>query len=154
MAEAELLTGCRFYFEADGVSEKQVLEVSGLSVESPPAGDGGVFGSSKGGAKRRQATPTSEKFTHVAVKLVATTDKDLYEWYKNCNSNDAGSSNWSANRKAASVSAYDQAGSMKARWEIIQAYPCKYEGPTFTAGDSNMANESLELVHEGIKRVQ
>ncbi|MEM9979672.1 MAG: phage tail protein, partial [Cyanobacteria bacterium P01_D01_bin.2] len=34
------------------------------------------------------------------------------------------------------------------------AYPCKYEGPSFTAGDSNMANETLELVHEGITRVQ
>ena len=151
---SELLTSCRFYFEADGVSEKQILEVGGLSVESPPAGDGGVFGSGKSGKKNRQATPTTEKFTNVTVKLVATTDKDLYEWYKECNTNDSGSSNWVGNRKAASVTAYDQSGQMKARWEIVYAYPCKYEGPTFTAGDTEMANESLELVHEGIRRVQ
>lgn len=151
---AELLTACRFYFEADGIAEKQILEVSGLSVESPVAGDGGVQGSSKGGARTRQATPTSEKFTNVTVKLVATTDKDLYSWYKNCNTNDSGASQWSSNRKAASVSAYDQAGAMQARWEVKNAYPCKYEGPSFTAADSNMANETLELVHEGIERVQ
>lgn len=151
---AELLTACRFYFEADGISEKQILEVSGLSVESPVAGDGGVHGSSKSAVRLRQATPTVEKFTNVTVKLVATTDKDLYTWYKDCNTNDGGSSKWSNNRKAASVTAYDQAGSMQARWEIKQAYPCKYEGPSFTAGDSNMANETLEIVHEGIERVQ
>jgi phage tail-like protein len=151
---AELLTACRFYFEADGITEKQILEVSGLSVESPVAGDGGVHGVSKGGARVRQATPTSEKFTNVTVKLVATTDKDLYTWYKNCNTNDSGASQWSSNRKAASVSAYDQGGTMQARWEVKNAYPCKYEGPSFTAADSNMANETLELVHEGIERVQ
>lgn len=151
---AELLTACRFYFEADGLAEKQVLEISGLSVESPVAGDGGVLGSSKGGLKTRQATPTNEKFSNVTVKLVATTDKDLYIWYKDCNTNDGGSSAWSSNRKAASISAYDQGGSMQARWELLNAYPCKYEGPSFTAADTNMANETLELVHEGIQRVQ
>lgn len=151
---AELLTACRFYFEADGIAEKQILEVGGLSVESPVAASGGVLGSGKGGSRLRQATPTSEKFTNVKVKVVATTDKDLYEWYKNCNTVDKGASQWKSNRKAASVTAYDQAGSMQARWEVVNAYPCKYEGPSFTSGDSNMANETLELVHEGIKRVQ
>ena len=151
---AELLTACRFYFEADGVAEKLVLEVAGLSVESPVAGDGGVHGSGKSGVRVRQATPTVEKFSNVTVKMVATTDVDLYEWYKNCNTNDGGASAWDSNRKAASVSAYDQAGNMQARWELVNAYPCKYEGPSFTAGDSNMANETLELVHEGITRVQ
>ncbi|MEL6855362.1 MAG: phage tail protein [Cyanobacteria bacterium J06598_1] len=154
MAEAELLTACRFYFEADGLAEKQILEVAGLSVESPPAGDGGVLGSGKGGVKNRQQTPTNEKFGNVTVKVVATTDVDLYKWYKDCCTNDGGASDWASNRKSASVSAYDQAGGMKARWEMIMSYPCKYEGPSFTAGDTNMANETLELVHEGIQRVQ
>ncbi|WAL60088.1 phage tail protein [Thermocoleostomius sinensis] len=151
---SEFLTSCKFYFEADGVAEKLILEVSGLSVESPVAGEGGVHGSGKRGVKIRQATPTTEKFTNVTVKVVATTDKDLYIWYRDCNTNDGGASSWMSNRKAASVTAYDQAGSMQARWEIINAYPCKYEGPSFSAGDSNMANETLELVHEGIKRMQ
>ncbi|MDX2241488.1 MAG: phage tail protein [Leptolyngbyaceae cyanobacterium bins.302] len=151
---AELLTACRFYFEADGITEKQILEVSGLSVESPVAGSGGVHGSSKGAVRLRQATPTTEKFTNVVVKVVATTDKDLYTWYKNCNTNDGGSSSWNSSRKAASVTAYDQAGGMQARWELKSAYPCKYQGPSFTAADTNMANETLELVHEGIERVQ
>ncbi len=120
---AELLTACRFYFEADGLAEKQILEVGGLSVESPVAGDGGVHGSSKSGVRIRQATPTVEKFSNVNLKLVATTDKDLYTWYKDCNTNDGGSSQWEANRKAATVSDYAQAGNMQARRENKKAYP-------------------------------
>jgi phage tail-like protein len=150
---AEFLTSCKFYFEADGIAEKLILEVSGLTVESPVAGEGGVHGSGKGGVKIRQATPTTEKFTNVTVKVVATTDKDLYTWYRDCNTNDGGASSWDSNRKASSVTAYDQSGNMQARWEIVRAYPSKYEGPSFSAGDSNMANETLELVHEGIRRV-
>ncbi|MEM8604331.1 MAG: phage tail protein, partial [Cyanobacteria bacterium P01_H01_bin.121] len=116
--------------------------------------DGGVLGSGKGGLKNRQATPTSEKSSNISIKVVATDDVDLYTWYKDCCTNDAGVSNWAANRKAASVSAYDQEGARKARWEVVNAYPCKYEGPSFTAGDTDMANETLELVHEGMIRAQ
>ena len=152
MAEAELLTACRFYFEADGLAEKQILEVSGLSAESPPAADAGITGSGKGGGQQLMAVPTRVKFTKLTLKLVATTDIDLYQWYQECNPPEGGSSSWKSNRKNASVSAYNQAGQIKARWEVQQCYPCKYEGPSFKADDGNMANETLEIVHQGIRR--
>jgi phage tail-like protein len=152
--EDEVLVNCRFYFEADGLTDKQILEVSGLSSETPAAGGDKVLGSSKDAKNMRQAAPTRAKFTPVSVKLVATTNKDLYMWYENCNKNAGGQSQWSSNRKAASVSVYDQSGSMKARWEMVNAYPTKYEGPKLEAGSNDVANETLTLVHEGLKRVQ
>lgn len=150
----ELLVSCRFYFEADGLTDKQILEVSGLSAESPAAGGDKVLGSSKNALGLRQAAPTRVKFQAVTVKVVATTNKDLYKWYEDCNKNDGGKSDWASNRKAASVTVYDQAGDMKARWELVNAYPTKYEGPKLEAGSNDVANETLTLVHEGIKRVQ
>jgi phage tail-like protein len=150
----EVLVNCRFYFEADGLTDKQILEVSGLSSETPSAGGDKVLGSSKDAKNLRQAAPTRAKFTPVTVKVVATTNKDLYKWYEDCNKNEGGASNWSSNRKAASVTVYDQAGSMKARWEMVNSYPTKYEGPKLEAGSNDVANETLTLVHEGIKRVQ
>jgi phage tail-like protein len=150
---AEYLTACKFYFEADGLTDKLIQEISGLTCHNPVGGGENVQGSGKGGVKSRQATPTVEKFTHVNVKLVATNEKDLYKWYEDCSKTDAGSSAWRSNRKSASVTAYDQSGNMQARWEIVNCWPCKYSGPMFTAQSGNMANESLELVHEGIKRV-
>jgi phage tail-like protein len=153
-ATSEVLVNCRFYFEADGIQEKMILEVSGLSAENPAAGGDKVLGSSKNAMNLRQAAPTRVKFSPVNVKVVATTDTDLYKWYEDCNKNDGGKSDWNSNRKAASVSVYDQAGDMKARWEMLNAYPTKYEGPKLEAGSNDVANETLTLVHEGIKRVQ
>ncbi|HEY9850975.1 MAG TPA: phage tail protein [Leptolyngbyaceae cyanobacterium] len=150
----ELLVSCRFYFEADGLTDKQILEVSGLSAENPAAGGDKVLGSGKQAVNLRQAAPTRVKFTPVVVKVVATTNKDLYKWYEDCNKNSGGQSNWSSNRKAASVTVYDQGGEMKARWELENAYPTKYEGPKLEAGSNDVANETITLVHEGIKRVQ
>lgn len=152
---SEVLVNCRFYFEASpSVTEKMILEVSGLSAESPAAGGDKVLGSGKGALNLRQAAPTRVKFSPVIVKIVATDDRDLYEWYAQCNTNEGGSNKWSGqNRKEASISVLDQSGALKARWEIINAYPTKYEGPKLEAGGSDVANETITLVHEGIKRV-
>lgn len=148
----ELLTSCRFYFEADGIAEKMVQEVSGLSVETTATAD--VYGVSKNAKVTRQVTPTVSKFNNITVKVVATTDLDLYKWYEACCKNDGGATQWNSNRKAASISAYDQNSSMQARWEIKDAIATKYEGPSFKASDTAMATETITLTHEGIKRVQ
>ncbi|HIK17111.1 MAG TPA: phage tail protein [Leptolyngbyaceae cyanobacterium M33_DOE_097] len=155
MPQEEVLVSCRFYFEASpGVTEKMILEVSGLSAESPAAGGDKVLGSGKGAINLRQAAPTRVKFTPVTVKIVATTDRALYDWFQNCNKNEGGKNSWSSqNRKEASISVLDQAGEMKARWELINAYPTKYEGPKLEAGGTDVANETITLIHEGIKRV-
>jgi hypothetical protein len=86
--------------------------------------------------------------------VVATSDTDLYKWYENVCKNDGGQNQWSSNRKLASISAYDQGGSMRARWEITNAIITKYEGPSFKASDTAMATETMTLAHEGVKRTQ
>ncbi|MBD1867183.1 phage tail protein [Leptolyngbya sp. FACHB-671] len=152
MADDEILVSCRFYFEADGITDKQILEVSGLTSETPAAGGDKVLGSGKQAVNLRQAAPTRTKFSPVTVKVVATTNKDLYGWYDSCNKNSGGRSDWSANRKGASITVYDQAGDEKARWNLVNAYPTKYEGPKLEAGANDVANETITLVHEGIVR--
>ena len=151
---AEFLTASKFYFNADGIVEKVIKEVSGLGVESTPAQE--VHGSSKQGKQTRQATPTVSKFTNITLKLVATTDKDIYQWYEDCNKNMGEASQWysGGKRKGGTVSVYNQAGEVQAQWDIENCYPCKYTGPTLTASSGDMATETIELVHEGIKRVK
>lgn len=151
-AARELLTSCRFYFEADAITEKMIQEVSGLSNETTATED--VMGVTKGARQLRQVTPTVNKFGTVNIKVVATTDTDLYKWYDNVCKNDGGANQWSSLRKQASISAYDQAGTMQARWEIVDAIITKYEGPSFKASDTAMATESMTLAHQGIRRVQ
>lgn len=47
----------------------------------------------------------------------------------------------------------DEAGSDKATWEAERACPIKYDPPDFSAKGNEVAIETLELVHEGLKRV-
>ena len=70
MAEDELLVSCRFYFEADGLTDKQILEVSGLSAESPAAGADKVMGSSKNAMNLRQAAPPKSNLLRLSSKLL------------------------------------------------------------------------------------
>ena len=149
----ELLVNCRFYFEADGLTDKMILEVSGLSSETPAAGGDKVLGSGKQAMNLRQAAPTRVKFSPVTVKIVATSNKDLYQWYEDCNKNSGGQSFWSENRKTASIVVYDQSAVEQARWNLDNCYPSKYEGPKLEAGSNDVANETITIVHEGIKRV-
>ena len=149
----ELLVNCRFYFEADGLTDKMILEVGGLSSETPAAGGDKVLGSGKQAVNLRQAAPTRVKFSPVTVKIVATNNKDLYQWYEDCNKNSGGQSAWADNRKTASIVVYNQSAEEQARWNLDNCYPSKYEGPKLEAGSNDVANETITLVHEGIKRV-
>uniref|UniRef100_UPI001177EC49 phage tail protein n=1 Tax=Calothrix rhizosoleniae TaxID=888997 RepID=UPI001177EC49 len=108
----------------------------------------------KAGKIFRQATPTVVKFTNITVKVIATVDKDLYDWYKKCNEDMGIQRQWSQNRKTGSVVAYDQQNKEAARWNIANCYPVKYTGPTLTASGGEMATETIELVHEGVERVK
>ncbi len=150
--QQEHLASCLFYFEADGITEKSIKEVSGLGVENTPAQE--VHGSTKNGQIFRQATPTVVKFTNITLKLVATADKDIYQWYEDCNEDMGTPRQWMQKRKGGYVTAYNQQLQALARWEIKMCYPVKYTGPTLTASSGDMATETIELVHEGIKRVK
>lgn len=149
--QQELLASCLFYFEADGITERFIKEVSGFGVENTPAQE--IHGSSKGGRIMRQATPTVTKFPNITIKMIATVDVEVYKWYKQCNE-DGLPRQWMPNRKTASITAYNQQMVPLARWNIVGCYPVKYTGPTLTASSSDMATETIELVHEGIERVQ
>jgi phage tail-like protein len=149
--QSESSTAPKLYFEAQGIQATIIKEVSGLEVTAAPPEE--VHGSSKGGT--RQATPTAHKFTNITLKLVASKDSSIYKWYETATQSKLkSSSSWTTNRKFASVSIYDNSGTLQSRWEIQNCYPVKYIGPTLNASSDKVLTETIELVHEGVKRVQ
>lgn len=44
-------------------------------------------------------------------------------------------------------------GNAIGRWEFVNAYPIKWMGPTLSANKSEVAIETLEIVHNGLKAV-
>lgn len=151
--DRELLVASRFVFAADNrVTDRAILEITGLSIECPPANSNAVMGSKIGGQTTRQATPTRQKFNVLSLKLVLEdSNQELFDWYKECNNEDR--SQWrNQGRQDATIRAFTQDGSEAGEWSILNAYPVKYAGPEFKAGDETMANESIDIVYENFEK--
>lgn len=58
-----------------------------------------------------------------------------------------------AARRDIAVIVLDEEGEQGPRWEFIKAWPINYDAPDLNATDSQVAIESIEIVHEGMKRV-
>jgi phage tail-like protein len=91
------------------------------------------------------------KYGNITLKKGITDSMDLYNWRqqiedKGANSQDA--------RKSISLIAIDDEGNDKARWEVFEAWPTKYSPSNFSAKGSEVLIESMDIVHEGIKRVK
>jgi phage tail-like protein len=55
-------------------------------------------------------------------------------------------------RRNVSIIVYDQTGQKEIqRWNFLQAFPIKWEGPAFNSGQGAMAIQSLTLTHEGVE---
>jgi phage tail-like protein len=52
-----------------------------------------------------------------------------------------------------SIILIDEAGEDVARWDIFRAWPTKCDPPDFSAKGNEVTIETLEIVHEGLKRV-
>jgi len=48
----------------------------------------------------------------------------------------------------------DEAGSDKARWEIVEAWPSKYDPMDLNAKGNDVSIEMLEICNEGVKRTK
>jgi phage tail-like protein len=51
--------------------------------------------------------------------------------------------------KNASITLLDNAGAVVTTWNLRRVYPASWTGPTLNGGQSAVAAESLELIHEG-----
>jgi len=89
------------------------------------------------------------KYANITLKWGITDSMDLYKWRQQVIDTGAGTA-----RKNMSITLVDEAGADKARWDIVQAWPSKYDPPDFSGKGNEVAIELLEIVHEGFKRVK
>jgi phage tail-like protein len=86
-------------------------------------------------------------FSNIVLKWGTTFDTELHDWYQRI-------VDGVMDRKGGAIVAYDRAGHAVARWEFVNAWPCKYDAPDFKAEGNDVAIESIELAHEGVARVK
>ncbi len=75
-----------------------------------------------------------------------TADTELAAWHQSIVEG-------TIDRRNGSVVLLDRRGQEVARWNFVRAWPTKYTGPSLSAEASDVAIESLEIVHEGLERV-
>ncbi len=94
-----------------------------------------------------------KKFGNLTLKNALTTRNamTLWDWWNIVYGGGEGGNE--AERRDLEISLYDNNNTERAKWSVESAFPTKYTGPDLNSGSSEAATESLELIHEGIKRV-
>ncbi len=88
------------------------------------------------------------KYGNITLKWGLTDSMDIYNWRQDVIDKGA-----EENRKDVSIILINEAGEDKARWDITRAWPSKYDPTDFSSKGNEVAVETLEIVHEGFKRV-
>jgi phage tail-like protein len=146
MEEKNPLVSAWFGVEFQGQVAGAFRECTGLGseneiVEYKASGPRGEFVVKK--------VPGRMKWNNVTLKRGITDSMDMWQWRKLVEQGDVDGA-----RKNGSIVMFDQKGTEVARWNFVNAWPSKLNGPTANANNNEVAIEELELTHEGYERVK
>lgn len=126
-----------FLVEIDGVATAGFSEVSGLAAEIEP-----IDYREGSDPMTVRKLPGVRKFSNVTLKRGLTTNRDLWQWFKT-------GLEGALQRRTVRIVLLDDDRTPVARWTLRNAWLSKWEGPQLMAAGSDVAIESIELVHEG-----
>jgi len=131
------LSGFNIRVEISGIAVAGFTECTGLASETD------VVSYREGADRRIRHLPGITRYARVVLKRGITTDRSLWEWRQSV-------IDGVADRRSVSIVLMDAARNDVARWNLHEAWPAKWEGPELNAQSSDVAIETLELVHEGL----
>jgi len=142
MARRDPLRNLRFRLEIDGIQQAGFSEVSGFdsSTDAVDYREGNE-------PTHVRKLPGLTKYGNLTLKWGATDSLELSTWRQQIVDGEIV-------RKNVAIVVIDEAGNDKARFEILDAWPTKYDPIKLNAKGNEVAIETLELVNEGVKRVQ
>lgn len=133
--------GFNFTVEIDGIERAHFQEASGFDSTID------VLEHREGGTNTTpMKLPGLTKYSNIVLKWGMTDDRQLYDWHR-------ATVDGRVERKGGSIFVRDRAGGVVAQWDFENAWPTKWDGPDFNAEGTDVAIETLELAHEGVKRV-
>ena len=139
----DLAAGFRFGVEIGDEKVAWFTECNGLSVERS------VVTHEEGGVNTHvHQLPDRIKYTNVTLKRGIAVDEGaekLWKWFQ------AGLYDGKVGRQNISIILYSRDGTKAKRWNLREAYPNKWTGPSFKADSNEVAIETLEIVHHGLE---
>lgn len=147
----EVLTQSRFYLEltlggSSGEADATFLECKGFKVTQDVVD---VCEVTSKGRIRAMKIPGNTKTNNITLRRGICSSQTLWQWFEKVQ--DGG---WAQERRDGSITIYDQKSQMQARFQFQGAWPTSYTFPDVDANSTEYAIEELELVCEGLKRVQ
>lgn len=142
MRKSPVLT-FRYRVEIDGIVTAGFSEVSGLDqeIETEELHEGGV--------DFIHHLPKGIKNTNLVLKRGISDSDELRKWYNNV----IKAISFGTKIPKSSniyISILNAAGNDEVRFHVESAYPVKWSGPKLSGSGSEVAIETLELVHEGL----
>jgi phage tail-like protein len=130
-----------FHVELGGISRAAFHEATGLdsSVDVIEHREGGWNLSPR-------KLPGQTKHANIVLKWGLSTDRELIDWHQRIVDGEI-------DRRDGSIVLLNRRGEEVARWNFVRAWPAKYTGPAFNAEGNDVAIETLEFAHEGVRRV-
>jgi phage tail-like protein len=130
-----------FLVEIDGVTRAGFTEVGGLTTEQ----DVIEYREGADSATKRKL-PGLRKYSNITLKRGFTDNKELWLWRKT-------TIDGLTERRSGSIILLDEARNEALRWNFVEGWLCKWEGPGLNSGTNEAAIEALEICHEGVELV-
>lgn len=134
-----LASSFHFWVELDGIYVAGFSEVSGLEAETEVEEfrEGGLNG-------YVHKLPKGIRYPNLVLKRGMTKSPVLWSWYES-------TMNGTIARKSGSVVLQQPDGKEFGRWNFYDAYPVRWSGPQLSASSSDVAVESIEIIHSGLQ---
>lgn len=129
-----------FLVEIDGIAQAAFQECSGLDSTTDP-----VEYREGGDNTTVRKLPGKTTYSDISLKWGITDSDEMWIWRKKVVSG-------RTERKNGSIILLDTEGTEKIRWNFMNAWPSKWEGPSFDAKANDIAIETLTITHEGLER--
>jgi phage tail-like protein len=132
----------KFYFQVKvGTDEFAIQEVSGLDIETEVieyrAGNAKTFSKIK--------MPGMIKSSDITLKKgIFAKDNAFFDWFAKIKMN-------TIERKDMTIQLLDESGAPTMVWTLTNAFPKKITGTDLKAEGNEVAVETIEIAHEGVK---
>ncbi len=135
----------RFAVEIDGIEYARFTECSPPKVETE------IFSYAEGGLNDYEhKLPGRTKLSNFTLKRGMTDNSALWDWYNRFLTK----KDKSIELKQVSIIQYDATGGQAYKWDLSGAFPVRWEGPTFNAGNSSVSVETLEVAFASMSVVK
>lgn len=131
--------GYNFRVEIDNTAVASFRECSGLSMNT----DAVDYREGTDVPLSVRKLTGLRKYSNITLKRGFTQNEDLWKWYKNI-------INGVSDRRNGAVVLQDEQHNDVLRWNFVNAWICKWEGPTMNATSNDVAIEALEICPEQV----